>query len=291
MIDAVLTPHPNPLTCGTGKWSIRLAEQLGVPCLKMAAADQAQHPLVSARLTELTLSDVVPISMLGRPFDLIAHDYTDSLRGLVQGARRAYSANPTIADEIRPHRPDIQTLWAPSSLTGNPDRGQYRVLTYGMAHKLTAPHYWHLKNLLDKSGHDYTISVSTAVHEGSPWDESLQQASGLLREIFGDRLRVLGYLADDALAKELHDCDAVALFYEPALRGNNTTAWAALDAGKPLVTNTDEHSPKELLGRVINLQSHLNWPFRHVLQDAAVYGRQVAREQSWEKLIEVLRGA
>jgi hypothetical protein len=57
-------------------------------------------------------------------------------------------------------------------------------------------------------------------------------------------LRVLGYLGDDALAKELRDVDAVALFYDPALRANNTTYWAAVDAKKTIFTNRDDQSPQ-----------------------------------------------
>jgi hypothetical protein len=288
VIDAVLTPHPNELTCGTGKWSIRLAERLGVPCRRLPLFQAYDCPLISARLTELGDLSQCNIST-DSTFDLVVHDWADGHEDLIHAARRVYAANPAIAEWVRTVRPDVQTIWCPSSLAGNPDRGQYRVLTYGMAHKITAPHYEHLHALLAHAHPHYTISLSTAVHEGSPWDESLQRSAAVLRDIFGDHLRVLGYLADDALAKELHDCDAVALFYDPALRSNNTTAWAALDAGKPLVTNLDEHSPTELLGRVINLPSVEHWPFQHVLRDCGTHGQQVAQAMSWEQLVGVLR--
>jgi len=112
-----------------------------------------------------------------------------------------------------------------------------------MAHKLVLPHFVQLKEDLDRDHPDYTLSLSTAVHEGSPWDEALTQSVEAMRGIFGDHLRVLGFLADDALAKELQDCDAVAAFFVPAFRANNTSAWAALAAGKFLYTNLDQHSP------------------------------------------------
>ena len=103
-----------------------------------------------------------------------------------------------------------------------------------------------LKALLDATGQDYTVCVSTAVHEGSPWEE-VGEAGEKLRAIFGDQLRMLGYLADDALAKELHQCSAAAMFFDPALRANNTTFWAAMDAGAIVITNLDANSPA-LLG-------------------------------------------
>ena len=66
-----------------------------------------------------------------------------------------------------------------------------------------------------------------------------------MRSVFGPHLRVLGFLGDDALARVLVEVDAVACYFTPALRANNTSYWAAVDAGKTIYTNRDEHSPKE----------------------------------------------
>jgi hypothetical protein len=45
----------------------------------------------------------------------------------------------------------------------------------------------------------------------------------------------LGYLADDALgSKELRECTALRMFFDPAVRANNTTFWAAVEAGSRL---------------------------------------------------------
>jgi hypothetical protein len=79
-----------------------------------------------------------------------------------------------------------------------------------------------------------------------------------MRAIFGDKLRVLGFLGDDALAKELREVDAVAAYYVPALRANNTSAWAALEAGKHLFTNTDELSPPLVAPTWASLVSLIN---------------------------------
>lgn len=295
MIDAVLSPHINPLTCGTAKWNVRLAEHLGVPCASVDAKDSFRHPLVSARMSELS-----PLSTPPERFDLLVHDWQTPedfaipmhWDRWVKGATRLFGANPTLTQQVSTYaRRSAVELFCPSSLTGNPDRGQYRVLTYGMAHKFTAPYYEKLKGLLDYAHPNYTVSLSTAVHEGSPWDESLQAAAGCLREVFGAKLRVLGYLGDDGLAGELRSADVVALFYAPALRANNTTAWAALEAGAPLVTNLDAQSPSELSGRVMNIDALRTWPFAHVLKEYGVRGQKAAQQMSWEKLIGVLSAA
>lgn len=225
MIDAVLSYHMNPATCGVAKFNHALAKRLGVPVFLYSMCD-ARHPLVSIKPSEMTPRPNRPRWI---DYDLLLHDRTLSPESeLIQCASRVF-----YADEVG----------CPSTVEGNPDRGGYRVLTFGMAHKLVLPHFRKLKEDLERDHPDYTISLSTAVHEGSPWVEALTQSAEAMREIFGPRLRILGFLADDALAREIQECDAVAAFFQPALRANNTSAWAALSAGKFLYTNLDDKSP------------------------------------------------
>lgn len=241
MIDAVLSYHLNPQTCGVAKWSAQLAARLGVPHGRLDALGY-RHPLLSIKCSEL----VGPwhCRLPDTDFDLFLHDVPLTGRDHVWRARRVYAANAFIAQILREDvRVDIVEAFCPSTVNGNPSRGAYRVLVFGMAHKLLLPHFEALKQQLEIEHPDYTIELSTAVHEGSPWDEALTQSVDAMRGIFGDRLRVLGYLGDDALAKELREVDAVACYYVPALRANNTSYWAALEAGKTIYTNRDEYSP------------------------------------------------
>lgn len=238
MIDAVLSYHLNPQTCGVAKFNQQLAQKLGVPFDSFTAFHRYQYPLVSIKHAEM-LADVDAV--FRSPFDLFLHDWHDS--ALVHAATNVYAANQQIARRARDcGRQEVIEAFCPSTLQGNPTRAPLNVLTFGMAHKLQLPYYEKLKTLLDGSGQDYTVSVSTAVHEGSPWD-AVSEAGEKLRQIFGGRTRVLGYLADDALAKELRDCSMTAMFFDPALRANNTTFWASLDAGAPVITNRDADSP------------------------------------------------
>jgi hypothetical protein len=234
MIDAVLSYHLNPNTCGVAKFNHALAKRLGVPCAPLRTI--CLYPLVSVKPEECGVPSFWP------RFDLFLHGIPDALDDIRKPVR-IYAANQAIADAVRQQRPDVITAHCPSTVDGNADRGGYRVLTFGMAHKLVLPHFANLKDELERDHPDYTLSLSTAVHEGSPWDEALTTSVEAMRGIFGDRLRVLGFLADDALARELAECDAVAAFFVPALRANNTSAWAALSAGKFLYTNLDAQSP------------------------------------------------
>lgn len=218
--DAVLGYHMNPLTCGVAKFNVQLAERLGVPYLSIAnPLTEHINGLLSVKFSELP---------------------DDGLRGYAS-AVLSHDRPPFMVCE----RPVFYAdeLGCPSTICGNPTRGAYRVLTFGMAHKIVLPHFEKLKSHLDAEHPDYTVSLSTAIHEGNPWEQSFEDSTTAMRAIFGDKLRVLGFLADDALAKELQECDAVAAYFTPALRANNTSAWAAIAAGKTLYTNLDEQSP------------------------------------------------
>ena len=242
MIDAVLSYHLNGAVCGVAKFNQLLAAKLGVPCKSYYLYDHARRPLASIKFSEMRDQYLM---LLPKPYELMVHDLPvlDVEWQAVLRADRVIAANPVIARRLREQHHDVVEGFCPSTLQGNPHRAPLNVLTFGMAHKLQLPYYEKLKALLDATGQDYTVSVSTAVHEGSPWD-AVSEAGEKLRAIFQDRTRALGYLADDALARELQDCSAVAMFFDPALRANNTTFWAAVDAGVPVLTNLDGDSPQ-----------------------------------------------
>lgn len=262
-VDAVLTFHTNPHACGVCKFNQQLALRLGVPCLPWATGAACQTPLISVKPEEVTYWGFW--AKRWPAYDVFLHGIPDIPQAwaCVGEARTVYAANPVIARAVQARRPDVVAAFCPSTIQGTAHRGTINVLTFGMAHKIQTGHFVKLRTLLDATGEDYTVSVSCGIHEGSPWAESWTQTQALLGGIFGDQLRLLGFLADDALAKELRDCTAVALFYDPALRANNTTFWAALDARKPIVTNLDEHSPVVSHWPVCDVRELAEWPSRH----------------------------
>jgi len=263
MTDAVFTHAHHPDLCGVAKFSTQLARRLGVPVrYGFDRIHEATYPLLSLKGSECNDDCIAWIWPAPKPFDLFAHDASAPVVYLLRHARKVYAANRVIARALRSAgRSDVIEAWCPAMLQGNPTRATYNVLTFGMAHKLKLDAYRDLKATLDaEHGTDYTVSVSTAVHEGSPWDATADVADKL-RGIFGDRLRVLGYLADDALARELDASDAVALYFPDGVRENNTTYWAAVEARKRIFTNYDADSPT------------------------------AAHPHTWDRLLEVLRAA
>lgn len=243
MNDVILTHDHDPSRCGTVKFSQQLAQKLGIPCVP-----------IDRRPFSAPLLSIQPLTHLGEWFevaswygtyDLFLHStLSPSDRKGLEAARRVIAANAEIAEACRRlGRGDVIEGWCPATIMGKPTRGRLNILTYGMAHKVQMVRYQELKKTLDAEGADYSLSLSLGVHDGT----TLEQADVVvadMRVLFGTRFRYLGYLSDDALSKEIQDCDRVALFYEPAVRANNTTVWAAVSAGKQVYTNTDEFSPE-----------------------------------------------
>ncbi len=271
MIDAVVTCYGTPATAGVAKFNAILAQRLGVPSLRLGTKDVTfvKHPLISLKPSE------IPGDPHWRAFfplyDLFLHAWSgyDRERRWVEHADVVYAANPQLAEIIQAQtKRKVVAAFCPSTIQGNPSRGMINILTFGMAGRLQLQHFRKLKALLDAQPLAYTVSLSTAVHEGSPW-EAVALAGDELRTVFGGHLRCLGFLADDALAKELKECSAVALFFDPALRANNTTFWAARDAGKAVIFNADDHSPCrsdleiDLLVEWSDLYQHPSWRHGH----------------------------
>ncbi len=274
MIDAVLSYHLHSDTCGIAKWNARLAQELGVPHQPLADTT-AKHPLISIKLSELDAYAVDRLAARSTgSYDLLWHG--PELGVISTRAAMVWHA---------------ETLGCPSPLQGNPTRPGLTVLCFGFAHKIQHAPFMQLKGLLERSQHDYTVCVSTGIHEGHPWDVTTAESKALMATMFGPHLRWLGFLADDAIAKELRDAHLVALFYDPAVRANNTTVWAALDTGTPVITNLDNRSPAELQHgvSVFDLAQLTEWPDAAACRVVRHGGRRAASVYSWERVLQHLR--
>lgn len=284
MIDAVLDFHLRPLSCGVSKYNVQLARRLNVPLLSLVDwssgyhSVKTEHPLISAHAHELAEKPYMLQRIVTHPtsFSVLWHDYGDDL--ISQRAQAVYWAHE---------------LGAPSTVEGNPTRGTLDVLTFGMSHRFQGDHFDRLRHLLEQTHENYTVSLSTGIHEGTPWEAGFAQNVALMREIFGSHLRTLGFVMDDGLARLLQQTNLCALFYDPAVRANNTTFWAAVDAGVPVITNLDKDSPKELIHDVscYDLAQLDEWPgtaSRH--REVRAGARAAAKHYGWDRVIAALQG-
>jgi hypothetical protein len=256
MIDCIAGYHVNPWTCGIAKFNAILGRHLEVPVARIGAPELEafRRPLLSLKMSEFTAEDAQALSdwveAHAGAFELFLHafDGTAMEMRMLAAAARVYCGNRELAHDLAPARPDIVELFCPGTLL-NPQRfeqTEISIFTFGMAHKIRVPLYRRLRDLLEATGKDYSIYVSTALHENTSFDGSFVVRFEELQSIFNGRVYFMGYLSDTAVFNHLADCTFLAAFFEKGLRANNTTVNAAMESGCAVITNLDEYSPQQL---------------------------------------------
>jgi len=225
--DAVLGFHTNPLTCGVAKFNAELARRLGIPFTSVASDDQWEHALVSVKPSEGEIGEIPATK-----YDLLLHEVGGSSQSesLRQRAAQIILAPiigcpPTFNDTRARVQPDIA------------------VLSFGMSYKLIAKQYLRLAEVLKRSGRQYALYLSAALHEGTAFDGSFQQEVADLQALYNGQVYFLGYLSDFALQDELLKADYCAAFFSDGVRANNTSVHAAMRCGAVVITNLDRDSP------------------------------------------------
>ena len=250
--DVVASYHLNPYTCGVARFNASLAAALGIPMVPLADAwaDGRSHPLLSIKLSEMRPPDA---RELGRRCDehrgsysLLLHDLDDTPleEAIVAGAARVIGANAVLARRMAARRPDVVAAFAPG-LAPLPDVGDAEVtlLTFGMAHKVSADGYRRIAALVRATGRPAVLEISTALHQGTDFDEEFFSVAGEITAAFGGRVRFLGFLADPEVSRRLRASLAVVAFFSGGVRENNTSVMGALAHGCAVVTNLDADSP------------------------------------------------
>lgn len=248
--SAVVSFHVNPYTCGVARFNASLAAALGVPMRGFdALANGTGRPILSIKTSEIDvaghdrLADVV---RSGGDYDLLLHGWTASAleRDLVRRAARVFGASAEIAEAVRAVRDDVVAVFAPGAAVQPPPAPcDVRLMTFGMAHKIEAGRYAALGRLVRADGRSFRLEVSTAIHEGSAFDESMFAVSGEVATAFGGEVSFLGFLADGEVSRRLRECDALVAFFPAGVRENNTTVMSAMAHGCAVITNLDDRSP------------------------------------------------
>lgn len=254
-LDGVLGLHLNPLTCGVAKFNLVFARRVGRPMLSLfdPQALALRAPLLSLKISEFSASDISDLdSLLGaapwrHTYRLFLHAWGDTAieHRLLKQAAVVYCGNAELVAELAPLRADVVESWCPWTLLDPQrfERTEISVFSFGMAHKIRADLHDKLHALLERTGQRYSVYLSTALHEGTAFDERFTIAFEELRKVYGDRIYFLGYLSDTAVFNYLHDTTFFAAFFDKGVRANNTTVNAAMECGSVVITNLDAYSP------------------------------------------------
>ena len=304
-VDAVLGYHLNPLTCGVAKFNLMLARRLQVPMLGLFDGRGAalQHPLLSLKLSEFTDTDIAALASVvgtaswGRRFSLFLHAWTDTPieQLLLSRAGSVFCGNAELVAELRGRHADIQESWCPSTLF-EPQRFTpvgLSVFAFGMAHKVRTEPHRTVHALLERTAQPYAVYLSTALHEGTAFDERFTLVFDELREIYGEHIYFLGYMSDTAVYNYLMDTTFFAAFFDGGVRANNTTVNAAMECGSVVLTNLDEHSPAvfDHMQNVIDIRRCKTLPTApDVLASLAANARRTASGAlGWDALVACIR--
>jgi len=305
-VDGVLGYHVNPLTCGVAKFNLMLARRLKVPMFGLfdGRAASMAHPILSLKLAEFSEPDIAALVSLvgtaswGQGFSLFLHAWTDTEaeRLLLSRAATVLCGNSELVEELRGRRPDAQSSWCPSTLL-EPQRFRgegISVFAFGMAHKVRSESHRVVHSLLERTGKPYSVYLSTALHEGTAFDERFTLVFDELQEIYGEHIYFLGYMSDTAVYNYLIDTTFFAAFFDKGVRANNTTVNAAMECGSVVITNLDAHSPDvfDHMHNVIDIHRCEALPTEPaVLESLAANARTAASSAlGWEALVSQLGG-
>ncbi|HXG87695.1 MAG TPA: hypothetical protein VNJ02_05100 [Vicinamibacterales bacterium] len=304
MIDCIAGYHLNPWTCGIAKFNQILGRQLELPVVGILDFPEISRrtPLLSLKLSEFLpehvhLLDEWASKRVGQ-YEVFLHavEGTEIEHRLIRNAAKVFCGNRELHADLTGLRPDIIESFCPGTIL-SPQRVQttdLNVFTFGMAHKIRVPYYRKLRDLLDASHQSYKIFVSTALHEGTSFDESFIVRFEELQEIFNGRVFFMGYLSDTAVYNHLLDATFLAAFFEKGLRANNTTVNAAMELGCAVLTNLDAHSPLgyEHLTTVLDINRCDELPPVDTLAQIGRAARDVAHTRyGWDRLVAQLKPA
>jgi len=303
-MDSILGYHLNPLTCGIAKFNKALGERLAIPVVSLFSPEAARYraPLLSMKLSEFAEPDVARLAGFldalqpRQSLRLFLHAWagTEVEARLLARADAVYCGNGELARELEPLHANVIEAWCPGALfDAEPfPESEISVYSFGMAHKVRADYYHKLKELLEATGKSYSLYISTALHEGTSFDDSFTEAFEEMRAIFGNRIYFLGFISDTAVFNTLRKSTFFAAFFATGVRANNTSVNTAMQCGAVVLTNLDEHSPESYvhLESLVDIrQCRDGLPIDPgLLAGIGARGRVVAREIGWDPLLELI---
>ena len=234
------------------RFNASLASSLNskVSSLASASTSQSGKILLSIKLQEIDDAGKVNLEKIlsnsSLTFDVFLHasEGSDLENRLLKRAQKVFAASAEIGEEIKSRRPDVVNLFAPGApISAVSKQTEISLLTFGMAHKISATGYRKLAKILATSNRSFQLEVSSALHEGTSFDENFFSVADEISQSFGGNVVFLGFLADQEVSRRLQETTALVAFFPNGVRENNTTVMSAMAHGCAVITNLDSQSP------------------------------------------------
>ena len=297
--DAVLTYHSNIHTCGVARFNHYLARHLSVPLLSLLdfTGKGTANAIVSIKFSEIEEQDLKGIATNVanlRRFSLILHDFVASpiLESIVGSAESVMGLNNEIVSRLQVYRPDTVLGFTVASYEVPPrmEVPDLTLITFGMAHKIQSARYRKVADLLRDDPRTHLLEISSALHEGTQFNDSFFQVGDEISEFFGGRVRFLGFLADPEVSLRVARADAMLAFFPGGARENNNSVVSSMHLAVPVVTNLDERSPGWLRHNetVFDIEKLNSFPSKSELERVGEAGRRATLHLTYTSLLQNL---
>jgi len=297
----VLTYHRNIHTCGVARFNHYLARHLAVPLLdyQQVQTRDGRDLLVSIKFSEILSEDLGLIADALRRvprFSVIFHDFIESAVAidLMQRATRAMGLNSEVCALMRQHRSDVVLGFTVASydLPQSLPLPELTLITFGMAHKIQATGYEKVAKLLRADPRTHVLEISSALHEGTAFDDSFFEVGAEISKCFRGRVRFLGFLADEEVSLRVSRASAMLAFFPSGARENNNSVMSAMRLAVPVITNLDEASPHWLRHdeSVFDVNQLDTFPQPDDLRRVGAHGRTATQHLTYGELMSILHG-
>jgi glycosyltransferase involved in cell wall biosynthesis len=295
--DRVVSYHHNIHTCGVARFNRGIADHLSIKMgfIDAVSDEICSHPLVSIKKTEISLAAITKLhaQLLDRklPYSIIFHDYLNSEleQDLLKNALYVMALNREMKEKLDQVREDVILGFAPGSqpYAGLEADTELRLITFGMAHKINPSGYESVGQLLRAGSQTYRLEISSALHEGTQFDDDFFSMGEEISNYFGGNVDFLGFLADAEVSRRISRAHAMLAFFPQGARENNTSVLTALSHGISVITNLDRFSPEWMQhGKTVFEVSKLEvFPPIDELARIGRNAKQAVNEMTYETLV------
>lgn len=297
--DCVVSYHHNIHTCGVARFNKYLSDFLEVPMVYANQLEEGAYKngLISLKRSEMLDGDLsgflLQISRL-KHYSMILHDFSGSSfeSDLLSKADRVMVLNDELADRVRSLRRDVVVGFTVASYEYVPSSSSpdLRLITFGMAHKIQATGYSRVGELLNSDTRTFVLEISSALHEGTEFDDSFFMVGREISECFEGKVEFLGFLADVEVARRVAQASAMLAFFPRGARENNNSVMSAMRLGVPVITNLDDRSPRWLKhDRTVFDVNRLDaFPKADDLWRVGLNGKRAVESLTYDRLVNVL---
>lgn len=306
MFSHIISANIKPHLSGVAKFSFLLASHLKIPCIGFLDSGKLKKNdsvflSVSFNFANIELETEVwrflaVAEEKNIAYTVFFHSFDDLPveHALINGAAKIYCANEEIYDSLKYFSKPIYNLWTPALVdNGYVERKDIlNIFSFSMAFKIQIRYHQFLAKQLKKMDIDYIVRFSTAFHERASFG-NYDNIAKELEEAYGNRVHFFGFLSDEAVSYFIHSSDLFINFFPKGARSNNSTLFAVMKRGCPILTNIDAYSPKWFVPgkNILDIKSINHQVFQKpALQKIGKKAQKdVAMYTNWRSLVKVIK--